>query len=565
MTAQSRAKANARSNASNAAPISGRSQPRGLTALPSNQMVQRKLRVGRTDDPLEREADRAADAVVADRAPPAISTAPAVAQRACAGCEAKETKRRHDLDNDESDEEPMVQAKLNAGTAAPSPPPASADAGIGSLGGGSPLPASERAYFEPRFGHDFSDVRLHTDAKAAESASALNARAYTHGRDVVFAADQYSPGRPDSRRLLAHELAHTIQQDNTSDTPDVQRLGDLSKVPPGLSCPVPSSSSAMTTIADILFPVGGSTLSNADKGAIDAFIGSWQALGGNTPVQVDGFASTDGTDETNWTLSCDRALAVRNELETPSSGIAGVPAALLTVFAQGETSQFGTALPPNRRATISVPTPPPPVTCPAGAAAQTRMSGCVQPVSIAEDDGSSPTALPSFTDVVDIWGRCCIDITVNSPVTVNGTRFKEIEDAGSGAAPTQEEQDMFDAVGSSGTCVEVFIVDTIRRGSTASKAVAGGGTTKLTGTADPKIIAVEGVVSSVVAHELGHAFGVGHGLGVRADGTNTVMQPTGAHDRPAAPNVSSAICTGVRGNQNVTGGTGAATCCEDLS
>ena len=77
---------------------------------------------------------------------------------------------------------------------------------------GQPLNAGTRAFMEPRFGHDFSKVRIHTDAKAAESAQAVNALAYTVGRDVVFGAGQYTPGMSQGRRLLAHELTHVVQQ-----------------------------------------------------------------------------------------------------------------------------------------------------------------------------------------------------------------------------------------------------------------------------------------------------------------------------------------------------------------
>jgi hypothetical protein len=69
-----------------------------------------------------------------------------------------------------------------------------------------------RAFMEPRFGHDFSTVRLHADGKAAESAKAVNALAYTVGNHVVFGAGQYKPGSHEGRKLLAHELAHTVQQ-----------------------------------------------------------------------------------------------------------------------------------------------------------------------------------------------------------------------------------------------------------------------------------------------------------------------------------------------------------------
>jgi uncharacterized protein DUF4157 len=77
---------------------------------------------------------------------------------------------------------------------------------------GQSLPDSERAFFEPRFGHDFGNVRIHTDANAAELAQSVNARAYTVGADVVFGAGEWSPGSTAGRRLLAHELAHVVQQ-----------------------------------------------------------------------------------------------------------------------------------------------------------------------------------------------------------------------------------------------------------------------------------------------------------------------------------------------------------------
>ena len=83
-------------------------------------------------------------------------------------------------------------------------------------GGGQPLSENERAFFEPRFGRDFSQVRLHTDTRAAESARAVNARAFTMGRDVVFGEGQYEPGKVQGRRLIGHELTHVVQQNMLS-------------------------------------------------------------------------------------------------------------------------------------------------------------------------------------------------------------------------------------------------------------------------------------------------------------------------------------------------------------
>ena len=77
---------------------------------------------------------------------------------------------------------------------------------------GAPLPQAARDQFEPRFGHDFSSVRVHTGGAAAESARELGAQAYTLGQDIVFAAGRYAPETPAGRQLLAHELTHTIQQ-----------------------------------------------------------------------------------------------------------------------------------------------------------------------------------------------------------------------------------------------------------------------------------------------------------------------------------------------------------------
>jgi hypothetical protein len=77
---------------------------------------------------------------------------------------------------------------------------------------GQPLDAETRAFMEPRFGHDFSAVRVHTDGRAAESARAVNALAYTVGRDVVFGGGEYKPRTSEGKRLLAHELTHVVQQ-----------------------------------------------------------------------------------------------------------------------------------------------------------------------------------------------------------------------------------------------------------------------------------------------------------------------------------------------------------------
>ena len=79
-------------------------------------------------------------------------------------------------------------------------------------GGGEPLPAETRSQMEPRFGADFSGVRLHTDSGAAQVSQAINAQAFTRGSDIFMGAGKYDPGSSEGKKLLAHELTHVIQQ-----------------------------------------------------------------------------------------------------------------------------------------------------------------------------------------------------------------------------------------------------------------------------------------------------------------------------------------------------------------
>jgi hypothetical protein len=77
---------------------------------------------------------------------------------------------------------------------------------------GQPLDTRSRTFMEPRFGHDFSRVRIHTGARVSEAASRMNSLAFTSGQSIYFGANLYRPETPPGRRLLAHELAHTLQQ-----------------------------------------------------------------------------------------------------------------------------------------------------------------------------------------------------------------------------------------------------------------------------------------------------------------------------------------------------------------
>lgn len=93
---------------------------------------------------------------------------------------------------------------------------------------GQPLDDDTRAFMEPRFGQDFSRVRVHTDTKASESAQAVNALAYTVGRDVIFGAGQYQPQSTEGKRLMAHELTHIAQQSRSVQAIDAESIQNFS-------------------------------------------------------------------------------------------------------------------------------------------------------------------------------------------------------------------------------------------------------------------------------------------------------------------------------------------------
>ena len=159
-------------------------------------MNQAKLKIGSINDPLEHEADRVAEQVMRMPTPDvSISAAPPQISRTCAECEEEEKLQRKEVGTTEaaSGEAPGIVHEVLR-----SP--------------GQPLDAQTRALFEPRFGHDFAHVRVHTGRQATESAREMSARAYASGSHIVFRDVEYAPASNAGRQLLAHELTHVIQQ-----------------------------------------------------------------------------------------------------------------------------------------------------------------------------------------------------------------------------------------------------------------------------------------------------------------------------------------------------------------
>jgi hypothetical protein len=187
----------------------GGSCPRCRAASQSNLMI------GEPDDQYEREADAVVDRVMrmADSGSGPVTPAVSRSQRKCVACE---------KENDEQILQAKTEASYGSARSEIATAPASVHEALNSPG--QPLAPKTRAFFEPRFGHDFSKVRVHTGEKAARSARAIAARAYTRGHDIVLA-------EPPTRGLLAHELTHVVQQEGGSGDV-VRRLSYGTGAPP---------------------------------------------------------------------------------------------------------------------------------------------------------------------------------------------------------------------------------------------------------------------------------------------------------------------------------------------
>lgn len=177
---------------------------RSMTNLLLSGSIQAKVKVGKANDKYEQEANRVADQVMripeysiinkngakADHTPPKI-------QRTCSQCKEEDILQRKQLTVQQSHLSSTVESQLN-----------------NLKGGGQPLDPATRTFFDSRFGNDFNRVRVHTDSQSSQLAKEVNARAFTYGRNLIFASGEYNPGTLDGKHLLAHELTHVIQQKN---------------------------------------------------------------------------------------------------------------------------------------------------------------------------------------------------------------------------------------------------------------------------------------------------------------------------------------------------------------
>jgi len=312
------------------------------------------LRIGEPNDSFEREADHIADEVmlgaatrrswsfsrmsIDSRLQRKCACGGSAPEGECEECKEKQSVlRRKALGSDRLDEPPPV---VNEALRSP----------------GDPLDTGTRVFFERHFGHNFGGVRVHTDSLAAQSAHAVGARAYTVGNNIVFGAGQHAPATPSGRRLLAHELAHVVQQGRGGPSVEVSAKPSLEQSAEhaaesaitgnririaGSAKPHIARFPIATTPAD--FPVAGkkqdpgdimniyfdrnsSALDAAEKTKIPLIISSVTPA---VPMKLNGFRSEDEP----AALANDRAHKVDSELgaavppHTAARTIAAIPAA----------------------------------------------------------------------------------------------------------------------------------------------------------------------------------------------------------------------------------------------
>ena len=264
-----------------------------------------------------------------------------------------------------------------------------------------PLDAATRAAMEPRFGHDFSRIRVHTDAHAADSARAVNALAYTVGHDVVFGRGQYRPGSDDGQQLIAHELTHTLQQkagtslqesgpsESTLEAEAEMVSQDvvngrafsvssstplrLSRQPAPAKDPNPaedaSRAPAAATEPDTIdgFVTGSAEISPVNLAKLGVIATRIQASLKDHPdskVLVVGHTDAQGNERDNVALGVRRAVAARDALAKM-----GVPAKVMQTESKGQTEPVDDSGkkddPRNRRVEVHLespgPTPEPPL------------------------------------------------------------------------------------------------------------------------------------------------------------------------------------------------------------
>jgi Domain of unknown function (DUF4157) len=224
--------------------------------------VQPKLKINQPGDQYEQEADAMADKVMrmSDNkiSGKSFKTSGTAVQRKCAECQ-------------KEDEERKLQRKENSNASGSVAPAIVHD--VINTSSGPPLDKNTRSFMELRFNHDFGNVRIHDSDLAAESASSVNALAYTSENNIVFNQGQYNPNTNSGKKLLAHELTHTIQQSGGNnktiqrfEASERNQISDLDIIITDAA----TFAHNANTIGGFVEQAGGNTASSATRGVFSA-------------------------------------------------------------------------------------------------------------------------------------------------------------------------------------------------------------------------------------------------------------------------------------------------------
>ena len=199
-------------------------------------IVQAKLAVNQPNDRFEQEADAVAEKVVSGET---------AIQRKCTDCEQE----------DELQMKPLVQLKANSSESGQEVQPWVQQQIESSRGGGQPMPAETRSFMESGMGADFQNVNIHTGGEAVQMNRELGAKAFTVGNDIYFNSGQYSPETGEGKKLLAHELTHTVQQEASGQSIQMAKLDHKTLAWDDFKGKVPKKTkNEATTASDITDP-----------------------------------------------------------------------------------------------------------------------------------------------------------------------------------------------------------------------------------------------------------------------------------------------------------------------
>ncbi|MEP6844392.1 MAG: DUF4157 domain-containing protein [Panacibacter sp.] len=431
----------------------------------NNSFIQPKLTINNPNDAYEQEADAVADKVMRMENP-SIQTKPMAIsslQRKCAHCEEEEKKMQRKETN-------MQETTADS----------SLENYVGNLSSsGQQLPNEVRSFYEPRFGYDFSNVKVHTNTVAAKSAQSINALAYTSGNNIVFNNGQYAPQTDSGKRLLGHELTHVVQQGNKIQAKAIQRtLGDghdllATRFQGRLQLEAAFDNERLIKNGDHGPDVVILQLALIDAGHALPNFGADGRFGPETETAVRDFQLANGLVVDG--LVGPRTMEMLDGLFTIGPVIVPVcndPGVARTVNLQPVFIRCGAADP----------------------------------------DPTGGSYFDLLTKANEIWSKLGVTFTTSSPVIIDDCVSKT-------SGTTNAEQSALGVL-HTGPGVEVVFVDN-------DIANAGGASTLSAGNGSNVVLSDFGTSPTLLAHELGHVLGLNHPP-ANAD-AGTIMEPSGSH------------------------------------